>query len=112
MPGGLGAVEAAILLAFTTFGFSPSQAVSLALFIRVRDLTEAAIGLLLGGVAWNKTQMPAPETATAAAEGLPPPVRSHAGAHAAKVDSEPPVLEKLDEDALPTTDFIAPEQRL
>jgi uncharacterized protein (TIRG00374 family) len=112
MPGGLGAVEAAILLAFTTFGFSPSQAVSLALFIRVRDLTEAAIGLLLGGVAWNKTQMPAPETATAAAEGLPPPVRSHAGAHAAKVDSAPPVLEKLDEDALPTTDFIAPEQRL
>ncbi len=73
MPGGLGAVEAAILLAFTTFGFTPSQAVSLALFIRFRDLTEAAIGLLLGGVSWKKLHTLDMDAVATASPHLPPP---------------------------------------
>lgn len=85
MPGGLGAVEAAILLAFTAFGFSPSQAVSLALFIRFRDLTEAAIGLLLGGVSWKNLHTMEAVTLAADAPGLPPPpvIRRSAEAAAA-----------------------------
>ena len=91
MPGGLGAVEAAILLAFTTFGFSPSQAVSVALYIRFRDLTEAAIGLLLGGVSWNKLHSIEAIAVEADAAALPPPPmtrRDAAAAATAAADNE------------------------
>lgn len=83
MPGGLGAVEAAILLAFTTFGFSASQAVSLALFIRFRDLTEAAIGLLLGGVSWKSLHTREADSLATDAPGLPPPPATQRAADAA-----------------------------
>ncbi len=90
MPGGLGAVEAAILLAFTTFGFSSSQAVSLSLFIRMRDLTEAAIGLLLGGAAWRTPHTDILAVSPATAELPPPPVtrRTAAAALAATGDAD------------------------
>jgi uncharacterized protein (TIRG00374 family) len=55
MPGGLGAVEAALVLALTSFGYSPAQAISLGLLIRCRDLIAAGIGLLLGGLGgWRR----------------------------------------------------------
>lgn len=50
MPGGLGAMEAALVLALTSFGYAPAQAISLGLMLRGRDLTQAAIGLILGGI--------------------------------------------------------------
>lgn len=49
MPGGLGAMEAALVLALTNLGYSPSQAISLGLLMRIRDVTQAAIGLATGG---------------------------------------------------------------
>jgi len=49
VPGGLGAIEAAVVLSFNTFGFSTAQALSVALIMRVRDTVQAAIGLALGG---------------------------------------------------------------
>lgn len=49
-PGGLGAVEAALVLAFTAFGYTAGQAMSLALLMRARDVTQMLIGLLLGGI--------------------------------------------------------------
>lgn len=49
VPGGLGAIEAAVVLSFTTFGFSTAQALSVALIMRVRDTVQAVIGLALGG---------------------------------------------------------------
>lgn len=49
VPGGLGAIEAAVVLSFNTFGYSTAQALSVALIMRVRDTVQAAIGLALGG---------------------------------------------------------------
>ena len=62
MPGGLGAVEAALVLALTSFGYSPAQAISLGLLIRSRDLVAAGIGLLLGGTGgWrSRRRQPVP----------------------------------------------------
>lgn len=55
VPGGLGAMEAALVIAFTAFGYTPAQALSLAFFMRVRDITQAVVGLALGGVHfWGK----------------------------------------------------------
>lgn len=74
MPGGLGAVEAALVLALTSFGYSPAQALSLGLLIRSRDLIAAGIGLLLGGVGGRRSHKGPPdlsgERATAALEGV------------------------------------------
>lgn len=72
MPGGLGAVEAALVLALTSFGYSPAQALSLGLLIRSRDLIAAGIGLLLGGVnGWRpRANRPAQDEASAAAPGM------------------------------------------
>ena len=57
VPGGLGAMEAALVLAFTAYGYTPTEALSMALLMRVRDITQAAIGLALGGVhLWGKNR--------------------------------------------------------
>ena len=49
VPGGLGAIEAAVVLSFTTFGYNTTQALSVALLMRVRDTVQAGIGIALGG---------------------------------------------------------------
>lgn len=48
VPGALGALEASLLLSLTALGYQPQQAISLALFIRVRDVAFGAAGLYLG----------------------------------------------------------------
>jgi uncharacterized protein (TIRG00374 family) len=75
MPGGLGAVEAALVLALTSFGYSPAQAISLGLLIRTRDLIAAGIGLLLGGTGgWRPRKgWPAPPKLQAAIAPESPP---------------------------------------
>ncbi len=50
VPGGLGAMEAALVTGYTALGFTATQALSQALLMRVRDITIAAIGLAMGGV--------------------------------------------------------------
>ncbi len=119
MPGGLGAVEAAILLAFTSFGYSPSQAVSLALFIRIRDLTEAGIGLMLGGVSWSNLQTLESGALPADAPGLPPAPTSNrmaeAGAAADTSTSFPPPVDAdiplIDDVETVIPQFVVPEER-
>jgi uncharacterized protein (TIRG00374 family) len=49
LPGAAGALEASLLFAVTTLGYSSAQALSLALVIRVRDVAFGVIGLWLGG---------------------------------------------------------------
>lgn len=46
-PGGLGALEAALVLAVTALGFPPAAGLSLALLIRVRDLLVGLSGLAI-----------------------------------------------------------------
>lgn len=48
-PGGLGALEAALVLATTTLGFGPAAGISLALLVRARDFLLGAAGLALAG---------------------------------------------------------------
>ncbi len=54
MPGGLGAMEAVLVLALTAFGYTAEQALGLALLMRARDVAQAVIGLLLGGLFWRQ----------------------------------------------------------
>jgi uncharacterized protein (TIRG00374 family) len=49
LPGAVGALEAALLLAFSRLGFNATQALSLAIVIRLRDVGFGALGLWLGG---------------------------------------------------------------
>lgn len=49
VPGGLGAMEAALVVALASFGHPDEQALSLGLIMRARDLTITLIGLALGG---------------------------------------------------------------
>jgi uncharacterized membrane protein YbhN (UPF0104 family) len=49
LPGAAGALEASLVLALTTLGVSSSQALSLAVIIRLRDVAFGALGLWLGG---------------------------------------------------------------
>ncbi len=47
-PGGLGALEASQMVAFTALGLNPAAAISASLLIRVRDIALGGIGLLWG----------------------------------------------------------------
>jgi uncharacterized protein (TIRG00374 family) len=49
LPGAAGALEASLVLALTSLGASSSQALSLAVVIRLRDVAFGAFGLWLGG---------------------------------------------------------------
>jgi uncharacterized protein (TIRG00374 family) len=49
LPGAAGALEASLVLALTTLGVSSTQALSLAVVIRLRDIAFGAFGLWLGG---------------------------------------------------------------
>lgn len=49
LPGGLGALEASQVYAFTAMGYAPAAGVSLSLLIRARDILNGSIGLLLAG---------------------------------------------------------------
>ena len=49
VPGGLGALEASLILSLTALGYRVEQALGLALLIRVRDVAFGAVGLWLGG---------------------------------------------------------------
>lgn len=57
-PGGLGALEAALVLATTALGYGPAAGISLALLIRGRDFLLGAAGLALAG-----RLLPTPRTA-------------------------------------------------
>lgn len=48
-PAGLGTVDATLVLAFTALGQSAESALAFALLMRTRDLTQALVGLWLGG---------------------------------------------------------------
>ena len=54
LPGGLGALEASQVFAFSTFGISAASAVGVALLIRARDLLIGGLGLLIAGREVNK----------------------------------------------------------
>jgi uncharacterized protein (TIRG00374 family) len=69
VPGGLGAMEAALVLAFTSFGYTATQALSLGLLMRARDIAQAVIGLLVGGVFWNRRPELPPEATERAIDG-------------------------------------------
>jgi uncharacterized membrane protein YbhN (UPF0104 family) len=47
IPAGLGALEAGQVFALGALGYSPVQAISLALLIRARDLLFGGLGVLL-----------------------------------------------------------------
>ncbi len=49
LPGGLGALEASQVFALGFFGVSAASAISIALFMRARDLLIGGLGLLLAG---------------------------------------------------------------
>ena len=55
LPGGLGALEASQVFAFSAFGQSASAAISLTLLMRARDILNGGIGLLLAGRGFNDT---------------------------------------------------------
>lgn len=51
---GLGSVEATMVAVFQVLGLDASQAISLVLLMRLRDIVVAGLGLLLGGrAAWH-----------------------------------------------------------
>lgn len=56
LPGAAGALEASLLLALTTLGFTPAQALSLAVLVRVRDVVFGGLGLWSGG--WLSGEAP------------------------------------------------------
>jgi hypothetical protein len=56
VPGGLGTLEAALVLAGQVVGLSPAMALSAALIIRARDMFLALTGLWIGGWALNTGQ--------------------------------------------------------
>jgi uncharacterized membrane protein YbhN (UPF0104 family) len=54
LPGGLGALEASQVFTLGKFGFTAAAALSLALFIRGRDMLIGGVGLLLAGTGWHR----------------------------------------------------------
>jgi glycosyltransferase 2 family protein len=48
-PGGLGAVEAAMVIVFQSLGYSSSQATAFVLLLRIKDIIMGGLGLLFGG---------------------------------------------------------------
>jgi uncharacterized protein (TIRG00374 family) len=89
LPGGLGAVEAALVLALTSFGYSPTQAISLSLLIRTRDLIAAGIGLLLGGMGGWRSRTGPPALAGEREAAAPGEVQSADERSASLARSEP-----------------------
>ncbi|MRR32096.1 flippase-like domain-containing protein [bacterium] len=66
LPGGLGALEASQMLAFTSFGAPAALGLSVSLLMRARDMLFGLMGLALAGTAMNKRfaqtrAAPAPE---------------------------------------------------
>jgi uncharacterized protein (TIRG00374 family) len=56
VPGAVGAMEAGLVFALTAFGYTPAQALSVAIIMRIRDLVNVTIGLLFGGASlWKRT---------------------------------------------------------
>ena len=49
IPGGLGSLEAALVWSLTSMGYASATGVSVSLFIRVRDVVLAGLGLAIGG---------------------------------------------------------------
>lgn len=64
MPGGLGALEAALLMAGPAVGVTPTAAAAAALLIRARDVSLGLIGLMIGGLAFNDEHMPTHDPST------------------------------------------------
>lgn len=64
VPAGLGAMEAAIILAFNTFGYTREQAVSVGLIMRIRDLAMTALGIFVGGFDSVRSAIEVPATDT------------------------------------------------
>ena len=58
LPGGLGALEASQVFTLGKFGFTAAIALSLALFMRGRDMLIGVLGLLLAGTGWNRKVSP------------------------------------------------------
>jgi uncharacterized protein (TIRG00374 family) len=58
LPGAAGALEASLLFALTALGFTPAQALSLAILIRIRDVAFGGLGLWLGGWLSAETATP------------------------------------------------------
>jgi uncharacterized protein (TIRG00374 family) len=85
LPGGLGAMEAALVTGYAALGFTGAQALSMALLIRVRDLAIAAIGLSLGGMGLLERRPLQPRAAEAAA-----PLATALPAEAAQEAAAPP----------------------
>jgi uncharacterized membrane protein YbhN (UPF0104 family) len=56
LPGGLGALEAGQVLAFSAMGLDPTIGISLSLLIRARDIVVGGIGLWLGGMTLHSAQ--------------------------------------------------------
>jgi uncharacterized protein (TIRG00374 family) len=56
MPGGLGALEAGMVLALNAMGLNPAAGISLVLLIRARDIGLASLGLWWGGITLQSTQ--------------------------------------------------------
>lgn len=69
VPAGIGAMEAAIVLAFNTFGYTREQALSVALLMRVRDLAMTALGIFLGGFDSVRSAMDTPSPEALLGEG-------------------------------------------
>jgi uncharacterized membrane protein YbhN (UPF0104 family) len=49
LPGGLGALEASQVYAWTALGYTPAIGISLSLIMRARDILNGGVGLLLAG---------------------------------------------------------------
>ncbi|HSK65843.1 MAG TPA: lysylphosphatidylglycerol synthase transmembrane domain-containing protein [Anaerolineales bacterium] len=49
LPGGLGALEASQVYAWTALGYAPAIGISLSLIMRARDILNGGVGLLLAG---------------------------------------------------------------
>lgn len=69
-PGGLGAVEAALVFSIAALGYPPAFGASLALLIRVRDVLIGGLGLvwLASGLGLAKSPQPAPHSPPPEAE--------------------------------------------
>lgn len=50
LPGAVGALEAGQVLAMQALGFSPALGIAIAIWIRIRDLTLAVLGFMLGAM--------------------------------------------------------------
>ncbi len=56
MPGGLGTLEASLVLALTVLSLNPAVGIGLALLIRGRDVTLGVLGLVWGGLLLQSTK--------------------------------------------------------